>query len=278
MVQVGSRGKQLTFAQIQNMKKVRFLLVTLFCFLLVSCYEVTEDININADGSGTYITNMDMGQLLELMQSFAGEEDLAKEGLDRPIDTTILMSSVLDSAKDVTPEQKAAMKDGKLAFKMNIKDKLFKLNTSFPYKNLNNLQLLMSTGKGGAGLTDVFKNMFGGGKDEEKSKPLDAPVDPGMGDFSDIFDVTVKDGLISKKVNAAKFKALTSRPEMEQLKQLNSSGMEVLYTTTIHLPRPVKKAENPLIKLSDDKKTVTMRYNMLQLLDTPEKFSYSIEY
>ena len=254
---------------------MRFLLLTLFCFFLVSCYEVNEDISINSDGSGTYVTNMDMGQLLELMQSFAGEEELSKQGLDRPIDTTILMSTVLDSAKDISPEQKAAMKDGKLAFKLNMKEKVFKLNTTFPYKNLNSLQLLMSAGKGGPGLTNAFKNMFG---KDDKSKQLDAPVDPGMGDFSDIYDVTVKDGLISKKVNAAKFKALASRPEMEQMKQLNTTGMEILYTTTIHLPRAVKKSDNPLIKLSDDKKTVTMRFNMLQMLDTPEKFSYTIEY
>ncbi|MFT3825836.1 MAG: hypothetical protein QM731_18095 [Chitinophagaceae bacterium] len=259
------------------MIKLRFLLLTLFCFLLVSCYEVNEEIDIKADGSGTYVANMDMGQLLEMLQSFAGEEELSKEGMDRPIDTTILMSSVLDSAKDVTPEQKAVMKDGKLAFKMNVKEKIFKLNTSFPYSGLNNLQVLMTSGKNGAGLTDIFKNIFGG-KGEDKSKQLDAPVDPDMGDFSDIFDVTVKDGLISKKLNVDKFKALSSRPEMEQVKQLSGSGMEVMYTTTIHLPRPVKKADNPLIKLSEDKKTVTMKYNMLQLLDTPEKFSYTIEY
>jgi hypothetical protein len=79
-------------------------------------------------------------------------------------------------------------------------------------------------------------------------------------------------------VNAEKFKALTDRPEMAQVKQLSSSGMEILYTTTIKLPRPAKKTDNPLIKLSDDKKTATMKYNMLDLLDNPQKYSYTIEY
>lgn len=68
------------------------------------------------------------------------------------------------------------------------------------------------------------------------------------------------------------------RPEMAQMKQLTSSGMEILYTTTIKLPRAAKKTNNPLLKLSEDKKTVTMKYNLLELLDTPEKFSYTIEY
>jgi hypothetical protein len=51
-----------------------------------------------------------------------------------------------------------------------------------------------------------------------------------------------------------------------------------LYTTTIKLPRAAKKTDNPLIKLSPDGKTVTMKYNLLELLDNPEKFAYTIQY
>jgi hypothetical protein len=90
--------------------------------------------------------------------------------------------------------------------------------------------------------------------------------------------VTIKNGLIEKKVNTVKYKEFMDRPEMAQLKQVTSSGMEVLYTTTIKLPRAAKKADNPMIKLSDDKKTVTMKYNLLELLENPEKFAYSIQY
>ncbi len=45
----------------------------------VSCYEVNEDIEINADGSGTYVTKMDMSTLIDMMQTYAGEEELQKE-------------------------------------------------------------------------------------------------------------------------------------------------------------------------------------------------------
>jgi hypothetical protein len=62
------------------------------------------------------------------------------------------------------------------------------------------------------------------------------------------------------------------------MKQLTSSGMEILYTTTIKLPRAAKPSDNPLIKLSDDKKTVTMKYNLLELLENPAKFAYKIQY
>jgi hypothetical protein len=185
---------------------------------------------------------------------------------------------MLDSAKDLSADQKEVLKDGKVRMQMNIKQKIFKMDMNFPYKNYKGLQQLMSgLGSNSAGLGNVFKDMFGKGDSSGMSQPVPAG-DPKMDDFNNIYDVTIKNGLISKKVNAEKFKALTDRPEMAQVKQLSSSGMEILYTTTIKLPRPAKKTDNPLIKLSDDKKTATMKYNMLDLLDNPQKYSYTIEY
>jgi hypothetical protein len=120
--------------------------------------------------------------------------------------------------------------------------------------------------------------MFGKKDSANDQAIAPTPNGPDMGDFAGIFDVTVKNGLIEKKVNQEKYKALTERPEMAQMKQLTNSGMEILYTTTIKLPRPVKSSDNPIIKLSDDKKTVTMKYNLLELLDNPGKFVYKITY
>jgi hypothetical protein len=248
---------------------------------LASCYEVNEEIVINEDGSGTYVTKMDMSQLIDLMQSFAGEEELTKEGLDRVIDTTFLLKDMMDSADNVTPEQKALVAAGTMKMQMNIKDKLFKVDMNLPYSGFGNLQKLMAgQGNSGAGLTDIFRQAFGGGKKPQRdtTQIIDEAREPDMEDIASIYDVTVKNGFIGKKVNAEKYKALAARPEMAQMEQISKSGMEILYTTTIKLPRPVKKADNPLIKLSDDKKTVTMRYNLLELLKTPEKFAYTLEY
>jgi hypothetical protein len=258
------------------MRYLKYILTVLVLFCLVSCYEVNEEIQINADGSGTYATKMDMGQLIAMMQTFAGEEELAKEGMDRVIDTTIMMKSIMDSAKDATAEQKELMKDGKMQLQMNVKESLFKIDLNMPYKNLGNLQQLMS-GKGNGNMSSMFKNMFGGNK-AAPGADQPAPKQPELGDIAGAYDVTIKNGLISRKVNAEKVKAITDMPEMAQLKQMTSSGMEILYTTTIKLPRAAKKTDNPLIKLSDDKKTVTLKYNLLDLLEHPDKYSYTIEY
>jgi hypothetical protein len=259
------------------MKILKFLLATLIAVCFAGCYEVNEEIIINDNGSGTYVTKMDLSQLIDMMQTMGAGQEISKDGMDRKIDTVIMMKSILDSAKDATPEQKELMKDAKMALKMDVKEKIFNINLDFPFKKLENLQALMG-GMGGnaSGLTSVFKNIFG--KEEGKKEELDAPKDPPLGDMNSIFDVTVKKGLISKKLNQARYKTVMEKPEMAQIKDVSSSGMEVLYTTVIKLPRPVKKVDNPMIKLSADKKTVTMKYNYLELFETPEKFAYTIEY
>ena len=264
------------------MKFLRYTLVLLFLGMLASCYEVNEEIVINEDGSGTYLTKMDMGQLIEMMQSLAGEEELSKEGLDRAIDTTINMKDMLDSAKDLTADQKALMARGTVKMQMDIKQKLFKIDLFFPYSNYTSLQKLMEgQGNSGAGLSSAFKGIMGGGNKQparDTTKIIDEAREPDMQDVSGIYEVVIKNGLISRKTNEAKYKALMARPEMEQMKKLQSSGMEILYTTTIKLPRPVKKTDNEIIKLSDDKKTVTIKYNLLDLLESPSRYAYSIEY
>jgi hypothetical protein len=264
-------------------KSLKYVLFVAFCVFLASCLDVEEEIVVNADGSGSYATKTDMGPLIDMMQTFAGEEALQKDGLDKVVDTTIYMKNMIDSVKKLTPEQKELMKAGKTKVQMNVKEKLFKINSDFTYKNYNSLQQLMGgQGGNGAALTNLFKGMFGGA--QKGMEGLDQPADPAgadsdpMGAVASMYDVVVKNGVISKVINAAKFKALNEKPEIAQLKQLGASGMEISYTTTIKLPRPAKKVDNPLIKLSDDKKTVTFKYNMLELLDTPEKFSYTILY
>ena len=262
------------------MKKFWSWVVIGFVIIFVGCYEVNEEITINDNGSGTYVTKMDMGALLQMMQSMASEEEIQKSGLSRVIDTVINLKSVLDTAKDVTAEQKRLFQDGKMKMKVDLKESIFTADVSFPFKNLNDLQSLMS-GSGTGGLSEVFKSVFA----KKDSTQPDGPQgnvamedQGGLDQFNNVFDVTVSNVKISRKLNKAKYDTLMTRPEVAQAKQMVGGGFEILYTTTIRLPRPVKKSDNEMIKLSPDKKTVTIKYDLMKMFETPEKFAYTIDY
>jgi hypothetical protein len=255
------------------MKKLLFGILT--CLLLVACYDVNEEIVIKENGSGHYTSKIDMSGLLEMMQNFGTEADLAKDGLDRPMDTVIMLRTMLDSNKTLNADEKAIMETGKMHMIMNLKEKKFTIDMDFDFRNNHDLEYLLA-GMGNGGFGDVLKDVFQ--KDKSPEAQLDAPKDLDVDQFSNIYDVHVQKGSISKKINRAKLDSMLQRPEMAQMNQMGATGMEILYTTTIVLPRPVKSVSNPAIKLSDDKKRLTIKNNLMDVFEKPEVFEYSIEY
>jgi|GEM_PF-244886 len=269
------------------MKYFRYGLFTLLVIFIAGCYEITEEISFDANGSGVYATNMDMSALMEMMKTMAGEEELARGGrelarggLDRAIDTVIPMKRIMEESKDMSAEYKSLYAAGTMALKMNIKENIFKADMKVPFNSFEQLQKLMS-GSGSGGMSEMFKKIYG--KDENASS---SPSDQGLDELNAIFDVTVNNGEISKKLNKEKYDLLMNKPEIAQMREMAGAGLEILYTSVIKLlytsviklPRPVKKSDNPMIKLSDDKKTATIKYNLLTIFDAPESFSYSIVY
>ena len=255
------------------MKKI--ILALFVCLFLVSCYEVNEEILIKENGSGHYATRIDMSGLLAMMQTFTTEADLEKEGFDRPIDTLIMLSSMIDSVEKISPDEKAIMKTGKMHMIMNLTEKKFTAEMDFDFHNNHELELLLG-GMGNGGFGDALKTVFKNDKPAESQ--LDAPKDFDIDQFSNIYEVKVQKGSISKKIDRVKLDSIMQNPEMAQLNQMGATGMEILYTTTIVLPRPLKKVSNSAIKVSDDKKRLTIKNNLMDVFEKPEVFEYKIEY
>ncbi|HTQ64703.1 MAG TPA: hypothetical protein VMI12_07890 [Puia sp.] len=257
------------------MKRIKLILAAALLFFLAGCFETTEEIDIKSNGSGELSINTDMSQLLDIMQTYLGKEEMDKQLPNKAMDTTLLMKDVVDSAKNMTPEKKALVKDGKIHMKLNMDEKLFKTDMHFPFSNLSNLQkLYTSMNDGSLNTTSLFKGLTSGKEDNNS----DTSSMPDMNQFNSMYDFQSKDGLLSRKLNAEKWKSLQQSQDFAQIKQAAGMGIEVPYTLIVNLPRPVKRIDNVLAKLSDDKKTVTIKYNLIEVFDHPEKFEYTITY
>jgi len=258
------------------MKLIRILCTANFLIFLSSCVEINEDINISKNGSGEYSMNMDMSKLLELMQSYLGKEEMEKQVPQKKMDTTIHFSSFVDTSTSIPADKKALLREGQLHMNMQMDEKVFKTDMHFPFKNMGQLeQLYSSMSDGSLGTGQLLKGLTPSKNDSSAS---DNQQSPDFGQFNNIYTFTSKNGFLSRKVNTEKFNALKENPQYAQMKQAGDMGMEIPYTVTIHLPKPAKSVGNSLAKLSDDKKTVTIKYNLTELLEHPEKFEYSIEY
>lgn len=257
------------------MKKILAVLTVLLCFFLAACYEVNEEVVVNADGSGTYSTRMDMSGLIELALSFAGEEELRKDGLESSKDTTILFDTYADTAQGLSEKQRALYRSGKMRIQMNMAEKKFLADINFKFQDLEDLQLLMS-GTGMKSFGSAMQTVFP--RTDSSEMAMQPKKEAELDQLSQIYDVTVNKNTISRTLNRERYEKLMAMPEMDQMQQMTNMGIEILYTTTIRLPRPIKKSDNAMIKLSDDKKTATFKFNVIESFKNPEKFAYKLEY
>lgn len=253
---------------------LKLFLVAVGCVLFTSCLEINEEVQIKENGSGQISTTMDMAQLIDMMQAMGGDEFDKKK--DEKIDSVIYLKSIVDTAKNLSAEQKALLRDGVVRVKMDIGAKEFKINMNYPFANLEKLQKLNNAlSSGGMGFSEVMKGAMGGGNKDGDQPSSETPE---MDQLLGVFDYNISNGLIKKTINPEKLKKLKDSPKMAEMQQGADMGIEVMYNVTYKLPRPAKRVDNAKAKLSDDKRTVTLRNNLMEIFTKPEQFAFTIEY
>jgi hypothetical protein len=253
------------------MKMFKILLPLALAFCFTGCLDVEENVEVKNDGSGTLVEDMDASQMVDILQTYMGKEEMAKKGI-QTMDTTVNLKDVIDTSSSLSADKKALLRPGSVHIQLDMDKKILKTRMTFPFTSQENLAKLYTVMGDGSSLGNA--KLFGNLGGEEGG----SGGGPDLTQFQGIYTFVAKDGLMAKKVNREKWKALTDNPQMAQMKQASQMGMEINYTTTIHLPRPVKKISNPTAKLSEDKKTVSLKYNLIDALDHPEQFEYTIEY
>ena len=257
------------------MRICKYLLPVALLFCLAGCFDINEQIEIKPNGSGQLSVNTDMSQLLDLMQSYVGKEEMDKQMPNRKMDTTLQMKDLVDTSTSLSAENKELVRKGWIHMKLNMDEKIFKADTHFPFTSIGNLQKLYnSMNDGTINTNSLLKGMSTGAPDTSSG----SAQMPDMNQFNGVYDFICKDGMISRKLNAEKWKAVQANPQFSQMKDAGSMGIEIPYTLTIIVPRPVKKIDNSLAVLSPDKKTVTLKYNFTEVLEHPEKFEYTLVY
>jgi hypothetical protein len=257
------------------MKFTNWILVICAAFLFSSCLDTVEELTLRENGSGQVNVKMDMGGLLEMAKGMMAGEELSEMEKQRSVDTVIMMRTLTDTARNLSPETKALFKDAELRMKMDMQKNIFKIDMMYPFKNLQELNQLQTAIREGGGVMNALKSMPG--------ENLDAPSEDldGMDNLAtpgNIYDIVVTPNRYSKTVNKAKLKSLMDNPKMEEAKGMMGMMGDMKASTVVNLPRPAKSVSNTAATLSADKKTVTLQYNIFDIFDAPEKAELNIEY
>jgi hypothetical protein len=258
------------------MKKLLSFLLVATCLTFTSCLDTIDELTIAADGSGVYKSTMDMGGMFEMLEMAAAMDpnsgDEIKKLTGKSIDSSVRLQSVVDTASNLNEEQKRLFRDAQMSFVIKKDEKVFKLGMTYPFKHIEDVQKIMELNSQGKGV-----GMYGKQKKEQAMLPgMDEMGE--MPSLAKAFDVTIKKGLIERKLNDEKYKSFKDDEKMKDLGAAKDMISGVKFTTVIHLPSPVTKATGDAVKVSDDKKTVMITTTLLELLDNPKALAFRIEY
>ena len=251
------------------MKKFLSYLVVSCGLLLVGCFETTQEITINKNGTGVFSNTTDLSNMLGLLKQMGGEEAEKMENKD----TTILLEGAADSIPGLTNDQKDIVNRGKMKLLLNMKDEKLVVKLDFPFQKLSDVQMLkgilpslsVSALKKLPGANQVPAG--GGASDSSKVKTFDS-----------YFDDVVSRKVISRTLNKPKYATAADDEFMKSLQQMSGMGSPVTVNYVVNLPRKAKKVEGKAVKLSDDKKKVTVSVTSDDFFNDPSKFEYRIAY
>jgi hypothetical protein len=251
------------------MKKVIYALLLSCIILLAGCFETTQEITINKDGSGMFVNTTDLSKMVGLLKQMGG--DSAQKIPN--IDTTVSLAGMADSITGLTSEQKKLINQGTMKLTVNMPDEKLLIKLSLPFKKLSDVQTLKDA------LPDISQAAL-------RKLPGTDQVPAGGGDsdstkiktFDNFYDMTCTDKMILKTLNKAKYDEGKNSDYMKSVQQMSDMGSPITANYVINLPRPAKKVEGKAVKLSDDKKKVTLTATSDDFFNDPTKFEYRIEY
>lgn len=252
------------------MKRFLLSLFAAAACMLTGCYETTQEITLNENGSGTFSTVNNMSTLMEMAKQMDTSGEMAKAG-DQKIDSAFSLANGADSIADLTPEEKEIVRKGNVHLKMNTKDNQFITQFTFPFSSISQIA---ATGKvAGKMMTSIIKDKAG-----EGAAALGGQGMPEISSFDDYYTVTYKKGVFTKTLNKEKYASVADDEYLKMVKGAASAGLTLKAIYIINLPSPAKKAEGKGIKLSDDKKKITIEADIDDFFDDPSKLEYNIEY
>lgn len=263
-------------------KSLLFISVILLtAFFLTGCLDSEEDVTIHSNGSGIYKTTIDMSGLFDMMQMAAAMDTSANNQLkelgDKNIDTSIAIGAVTDTSTTLTAEEKALLHDGTMHMMINQKDKVFKIVLNYPFKKVEDIQKIMELQQSGKGFNPMKKAM-----DNPKLQQMEEEGNDKGGGLPSADQYTktyFKNGLIERKVDEAKIDSLKNSDQFSQMQGAGDMLLSgITFTTTIHLPKAVKNSSGSNLTVSDDKKTVRIKYTLQDMMKTPRALEFKVEY
>jgi len=264
------------------MKKISWIAGLLMVVVFSGCFDTVDEFTIAENGSGTFVNSLDMGKILGLAKTMGSGNDEMKDLDKLKTDTVINLKNLKDSLKKLTDAEKKIVATGKLRMQIDANEEKLNFTFTFPFANTSEIATIQTVLKKAKGdiLEDIMTKVMGeGGNKELLGKEEDDQQAEEMGiNLDQYYTTAYEKGKFSRKLNKEKYANAGDDKSLKSLQEMAQMGMPINMKTIINLPRPAKKAEGKGVKLSEDKKKITMEGTLDDFLEDGSYFEYNIEY
>ena len=262
------------------MKRNIVILLLAQILLLSSCLDVEEKIVINKDQSGIYTLTMDMSRLMKLTKEMGGKSDSTGK-IPEKKDSTAYFKPYIDTSSVLTEKEKAMLRDGSFHIKMDEAQSEMRIMINLPFKKVQDLPELRNTYMKALDKTAIMNKMVDK-KEGDESIPKDMPSDVGSGinPAQNSYTFFATPGKISNKLTDQKLfdKEVAKDSTLQSMKGMVTMMGEMIYKTIIVLPKAVKNYKGNSGAVSADKKTVSFKTTLTELLKNPKSLEFELNY
>ena len=266
------------------MKKISWIAGLFVLIIFSGCFDTLEEVTINENGSGSFVNSLDMGKILGLAKTMGSGKDEMKDFDKLKMDTVIYLKDVKDSLKNLNAAEKNIAATGALKILVDATDDKMNFTFTFPFSKTSEIagiQNILKKAKQDI-IDDIMQKIMGeeGGKNEALLGNEDGDENKeNMGANIDEYYTSVYEkGKFTRKLNKEKYANVEDDKSLKSLQEMAQLGMAINMKTIINLPKPAKKAEGKGLKLSDDKKKITMEGTLDDFFEDVSYFEYDIEF
>src|SRR5215204_1021564 len=271
-----------------SMKRICWIVSLLILVVFSGCFDTVDEFTIAENGSGTFVNSLDMGKVLGLAKTIGGGNDEMKDFEKMKMDTVVNLKDIKDSLKKLNDAEKKIAATGSLRVQVDAKDDKLNFTFTFPFSNASEIAPIQSVLK--KAKEDVIENIMTklmGEKDNKKDTKNDGLFDMQGGDeqkeemganLDGYYTSVYEKGKFSRKLNKEKYANVNDDKSLKSMQEIAQMGMSINMKTIINLPKPAKKAEGKGVKLSDDKKKITLEGTLDDFFEDGSYFEYNIEY
>ncbi len=253
--------------------------ITLF---FTSCFDIEEKIQINKDNSGAYMVSIDMGNILKMTSQMAGNQKDSSKVPEKK-DSTIYLKSFVDTATNLSAEEKRLMRNGSLRMKVDEANNEMKLILNFPFVNFADLSRIRESYVATLNKIGALQKIGKNGNEENGEEEMPKTLGPGNNTLNPLHDTytfsAVPGKITNKFTNKELFdKKISADSSLQMMQQMSAIMGDFNYKTIIIIPRAAKKFAGNEAQISADKKTITFHTSLTDLLNRPAAGEFELEY